>query len=135
MSFDASKKFGLIAIALAILPLFLPVVPIARLGVNDPQNIRDSRIEASLTEDDLSEILSEIRGGRFSIPPYAVLLNRIGLMDSLYPLLSIHQTPNQPEVTVATGFRPSPLGGSGMRYRLIKVQNQWKIVDSVFWNS
>jgi hypothetical protein len=135
MSLGFNKKAAWAAIAVLLGVSITPVIPISSLRLNDPKNVSDSRIKARITDDDLTEILASIRGGKSCVPPYSVLLNQIGVTESLYPLLSVNDQSDELGVFVKTGYQPSPLGGSGCWYRLTKQQRHWKIIDSGHWLS
>lgn len=127
--------------------LFVPLMPGKKFGSDDPASINDPRITASITNDDLIEILKTSRRGNLvSVWEYVTLLagrSVLSISDSkpskVYRFKEkepeVFEEPAIGTVEVDIGLVCGRLCGSGVTIYLSKEKGKWFIVEKHQWVS
>ena len=131
-----TRKKTIYIVALLVLMSGVPIIPISKMVSNDPPNKMDERVKLQIVEEDLSKILTTIRGGRF-ISPAQVVLAKVGITRRLEPILLVEglSTNEIGAVTVTTGFICGSLCGAGVNYVLYRENGEWAITRQSVWVS
>ena len=124
-----------------ILLVVTPIIPTAIFDTNDPISISDKRVTAPISESDLKEILTQVRGGYFvnivdllTIEPYREII-RIAETKPYFTVRG-NQTTNHPpkgKVIVSIGIICGPLCGYGVDIYLDRKEDKWVVIETSHW--
>jgi hypothetical protein len=119
------------AVTLATLIVFAPYIPTSSLSFPDPMDNTDARIRATLTDNELRNVISVIRRGRVNS------IYEIVRFKTRNPLLLITESNIGPKtrLEVKVGEICGPLCGSGEIYYLEKTNGRWHVVETSEWVS
>mgnify|MGYP003465588344 FL=1 len=127
-------KYIIYIVALAALTVFAPYIPTSSLSFPDPIDNADTRVRATITDNDLRDVIRVIRRGRVNS------IYEIVRYKTRRPLLSIAEVPESDigpnaRLEVMVGEICGPLCGSGERYYLDKTNGRWHVVETSEWVS
>ncbi len=129
-----SGDYIIYIVALATLIIFAPYIPTSSLSFPDPIDNTDTRVRATLTDNDLRNVMRVIRRGRVNS------IYEIVRFKTRSPLLLITEVQgsgigSNARLEVMVGEICGPLCGSGERYYLDKTNGRWHVVETSEWAS